>query len=102
MTSMCRTRARVAAHGSRYSGAGGRVMTSDTRQPIRVDLAGQVALISGAAGHIGRATCPAFARAGAPVLATDVAAEGLAETVRLIRDAGGTVHGVMADMASGA
>jgi NAD(P)-dependent dehydrogenase (short-subunit alcohol dehydrogenase family) len=45
-----------------------------------VDLGGQVAIVTGAARGIGRATVEAFARAGAQVAAADREAEGLAET----------------------
>lgn len=53
------------------------------------DHSGQVAFVTGAAGGIGRAVCRRLAREGAAVVATDVSAEGAAETVRLIEADGG-------------
>jgi meso-butanediol dehydrogenase / (S,S)-butanediol dehydrogenase / diacetyl reductase len=52
-------------------------------------LAGKVALISGTARGQGRAAALRFAAEGATVLGGDVLAEEAAETVRLVRDAGG-------------
>ena len=75
-------------------------MTLGAQQPINADLGGRIALVSGAGGLIGRAICLVLARAGAHVLATDVADAALTETVRQIQAAGGTAHGVVADMAS--
>src|SRR5437763_12686261 len=49
----------------------------------------KVALVTGAASGIGRATALRFAQEGASVVVTDVAAEGAQETVRLIKAAGG-------------
>jgi len=62
-------------------------------------LAGKVALVTGASSGIGRATSIAFAREGARVIVSDVAAEGGHETVALIRKAGGEARFVAADMA---
>ena len=53
------------------------------------DLASKVAFITGAASGIGRAAALAFARAGASVVVADLAADGNAETARMINDAGG-------------
>lgn len=52
-------------------------------------LTGKVALITGGAAGIGRATAQIFAREGAKVMVADIVVEEGQETVRLIRDAGG-------------
>jgi len=52
-------------------------------------LAGKVALVTGTAGGIGRATALTLAREGAAVVGCDLDPDGSAETVRLARDAGG-------------
>jgi 3-oxoacyl-[acyl-carrier protein] reductase len=56
----------------------------------RARLTDQVVIVTGASSGIGRATALAFARDGAVVVATARSAEGRAETVRRIREAGGT------------
>jgi NAD(P)-dependent dehydrogenase (short-subunit alcohol dehydrogenase family) len=61
--------------------------------------AGKVALVTGAGSGIGRATAVLFAAEGARVVATDVRAQGIDETVALITAAGGTASGVVADVA---
>jgi NAD(P)-dependent dehydrogenase (short-subunit alcohol dehydrogenase family) len=50
---------------------------------------GKVALVTGAASSIGRACARLFAKEGASVIVSDVAAEGGEETVRLIEKDGG-------------
>jgi NAD(P)-dependent dehydrogenase (short-subunit alcohol dehydrogenase family) len=52
-------------------------------------LAGKVALVTGTAGGIGRATAQILAREGAAVVGCDLDPGGSAETVRLVREAGG-------------
>ncbi|HEV8019648.1 MAG TPA: SDR family NAD(P)-dependent oxidoreductase [Candidatus Lustribacter sp.] len=55
-------------------------------------LAGKTALITGTAGGQGRAAAILFAAQGAQVVGCDIEAEGAAETVELVRNAGGTMH----------
>ena len=59
-------------------------------------------LVTGAAGGIGRQSALLFAREGARVAAADVKAEGVAETVELIRRDGGEAVAVTADLTQGA
>jgi len=51
------------------------------------ELAGKVALVTGAGSGIGRAAAIAYARAGAAVVAADISDAGLQETVRAIGEA---------------
>ncbi|MCS6924539.1 MAG: SDR family oxidoreductase [Candidatus Binatia bacterium] len=60
---------------------------------------GKVALVTGGASGIGRATALAFAREGAKVVVSDVVSSGGEETVALIRGAGGDALFVKADVA---
>jgi NAD(P)-dependent dehydrogenase (short-subunit alcohol dehydrogenase family) len=62
------------------------------------DFDGKVALVTGAASGIGRATALAYARAGASVVVSDVNAAGSDETVGLIADAGSAAIAVQADV----
>ena len=61
-------------------------------------LADKVAIVTGSAAGIGRATAVRFAREGAKVTVTDVDAAGAEETVGLIRDSGGEAVFVEADL----
>ena len=61
-------------------------------------LAGKVALVTGAASGIGRATALAFAQAQASVVVSDLDGEGGRDTARRINDAGGEAIFVQADV----
>jgi len=63
-----------------------------------MEFAGQVAIVTGAANGIGRATALAFAARGAKVVAVDRDAEGVARTAQTIQQQGGTALGVGADV----
>ncbi len=65
-----------------------------------IDLSGRVAVVTGAAGGIGRATAQAFASAGASVVAADINVDGLEETAALIGDRAIAVQVNVADPAS--
>jgi len=59
---------------------------------VRGRLTGKVALITGTAGGQGRAAALLFAAEGATVVGTDVKADQAAETVDLVRAAGGAME----------
>ncbi|MGA7669919.1 MAG: SDR family oxidoreductase [Nitrolancea sp.] len=59
---------------------------------------GKVALVTGAASGIGRATALSFAREGAKVVVSDIA-DGAEETVRMIQEQGGTASFVRCNVA---
>jgi NAD(P)-dependent dehydrogenase (short-subunit alcohol dehydrogenase family) len=59
---------------------------------------GKIALVTGAASGIGRATAIAFAREGAKVVVDDINVEGGEETVRMIQGAGGEAIFVKGDV----
>jgi NAD(P)-dependent dehydrogenase (short-subunit alcohol dehydrogenase family) len=62
-------------------------------------LDGKVAIITGAATGIGRATALVFARAGARLVLADLRPEELARTADAVREAGGDPVSVTADLA---
>jgi NAD(P)-dependent dehydrogenase (short-subunit alcohol dehydrogenase family) len=59
---------------------------------------GKVAIVTGAASGIGRSVALMYARSGARVVVSDTNEVGAAETVRLVRDAGGEAAVVPADV----
>jgi len=68
--------------------------------PVPDRFAGKVAVVTGAAGGIGRATAVRIASEGGSVLCLDMQAEPLAETVAAITDAGGTAVARPTDVTS--
>ncbi|MFE0877456.1 SDR family NAD(P)-dependent oxidoreductase [Streptomyces smyrnaeus] len=62
------------------------------------DLTGRTALVTGAAGGIGRATAVLLARAGAAVHCVDQDEQGLARTTELIAQAGGDTWAHLLDV----
>jgi NAD(P)-dependent dehydrogenase (short-subunit alcohol dehydrogenase family) len=57
--------------------------------PANMTFEGKVALVTGAAGGIGRAAALAFGRAGASVVVADLSTDGGQQTADMIREAGG-------------
>jgi 3-oxoacyl-[acyl-carrier protein] reductase len=73
-------------------------MTKRRLSVLSRSIAGKVALVTGAASGIGRATVHLFADEGANVAVQDVNASGVEATVREITDAGGIAAGFVADL----
>lgn len=63
-------------------------------------LAGKIAIITGSAAGIGRASCLLFAKEGARVAAVDCDADGNAKLVEEIRSLGGAAEALTADVSS--
>src|SRR3990170_5620603 len=61
-------------------------------------LKDKVALVTGAASGIGRATSALFGQEGAKVMCADVDSEGAARMARQIADGGGEAASVQADV----
>ena len=58
--------------------------------PFTIDITGRRAVVTGAGRHVGRALASALAQAGAEVGVNDLYEDRIEETIRLIRDSGGT------------
>ena len=65
---------------------------------MKIDFSGQVALVTGAAGGIGRAVALALGQVGAKVLLVDIAKDAGLHTQSLIEDVGGEAMFVQADV----
>lgn len=63
-------------------------------------LTGKVALVTGAAGGLGRVFCRALAQAGADIAAADINADGLAATVAEIESLGRRATPILMDIRS--
>jgi NAD(P)-dependent dehydrogenase (short-subunit alcohol dehydrogenase family) len=61
-------------------------------------LAGKTGIVTAAASGMGRAGAVRFAREGAQVAVVDIDAAGVKRVVGEITDAGGTAHGIVADL----
>lgn len=66
---------------------------------MSTELMGKVAVVTGAASGIGRATAKLFAKAGARVVVSD-RTEGVRETAAIINETGGTAAAVISDAGS--
>ena len=69
---------------------------------MTASLDGKIALVTGAASGIGRATALAFARQGANVVVADVETEGAQATVTQVRRAGGRADVIKCDVSRAA
>ncbi|MGH7045349.1 MAG: SDR family NAD(P)-dependent oxidoreductase [Stellaceae bacterium] len=74
-------------------------MSEGAPAPHAVRLHGKTALVSGAAGGIGRAIARAFAEAGAAITCCDIDRDGAAQTAKLIEEAGGRALAQCCDVA---
>ena len=62
------------------------------------DCSGKTALVTGAAGGIGRSCAQKLAEAGASLIVTDIDEAGIEKTVSLITEAGGTARALAQDV----
>lgn len=65
-------------------------------------LQDRVAIVTGGGSGIGRAICMRYAKAGARVVVGDIDADGGAETVSMVQEAGGTAFFVLSDTGTAA
>lgn len=77
-----------------------RELARSRQRPSAAPLAGQLAVVSGAANGIGRATALEFARQGADVLAADIDATGAKRTAHELTELGATAAGYELDVSA--
>src|SRR5882762_7923359 len=77
-------------------------MAEQPSAPMKVELAGQVAIVTGASRGIGRSIAQALAAAGAKVACVARSVDKLAETVESIRSQGGTAEAFPCDVTDSA
>ena len=65
---------------------------------MELDLKGKIVLITGAGSGMGRHMALGFAAEGARIAVNDIDADGVAETLRLVREAGGEARDASADI----
>src|SRR3954463_2402223 len=71
-------------------------------EAVEIDFTGKVALITGAANGIGRATALAFAKSGAKIVVVDRDSAGGEATAGIIRQQGGEAIFIAADVTKAA
>lgn len=64
------------------------------------DISDQIALVTGAGSGLGRGLCLRLAERGARVVAVDINPDGVAETVRLIKENGGHAYDYVCDISN--
>jgi NAD(P)-dependent dehydrogenase (short-subunit alcohol dehydrogenase family) len=67
---------------------------------MSIAFSGKVALVTGAANGIGRATALAFAQSGVRVVVSDIDVKGGEETVAMIKSAGGSATFIACDVSN--
>jgi 3alpha(or 20beta)-hydroxysteroid dehydrogenase len=77
-------------------------MNTQSKEKLVEGLAGKVAIVTGAADGLGRATSREMAAKGMRILLVDIDAQRLAQTEALIRDAGGEAAIFRADVSDAA
>jgi len=73
-------------------------MSEELLNTLSADLSDQVAIVTGAAQGLGQQIAVTLARNGAKIACLDVSEEGLAKTVEMITQAGGTAEAFRCDV----
>ena len=67
-------------------------------KPMATEFEDRVAVVTGAAGNIGRATCRMFCEAGARVAATDLSSEAVEESIAPLKERGFDIRAYAQDV----